>query len=408
MGLISLKKRRGGANAELAREESSAGQSPLYTAFDVPGATALDILEQGTVNILKLSASGKADPLPLINAGMLSALVITRTITGSYSIPTGSAATTYANGDPDAPYTSLADASLKFGGKVGDIAASGRSYSQWAREAYQGFQDDMTDVTLPAANSSGATVVTDFTHQIYYLVPVAALLDWPAGMVMMANKGVVVNLNTTWVPWADMLDLPSGGTVTVNSDSAQVDGVLQAVPANAAALPNHYLQYAHTLIEYSKALDNKKTKLDLAQGNDGDIMRIGLCVLTAAGVRDVSNSLGLQTVKFVKNGVDGGIDCSPSTLSFLRNLRARRLTAGQSAEVQVGANGYDGVIWLPLDVGGGRNWVPAAQLAALKVQLEFDASPPNGAEVIFMVEQMQALTVVAAGSATATQAAAGA
>jgi hypothetical protein len=213
----------------------------------------------------------------------------------------------------------------------------------------------------------------------------------------MANKRVVVTVDTQWTPWPNMLTLPSGDTVSVTSDECAVYAVCQAVPADAAALPAHYLQYAHTLIEYEKPATQAKTVLNLAEGNDGDIMRLGVAILLPNQTRDYQNTAGLQNVILKFNGVDYNVEVSPGVGTFLRNMRARRLTLGSqqaaAAETGVGATGTDGIIWLPLDVGGGRNWIPADKLADLRLELDFGSAPANGTTAAVIVEQIQQMVV---------------
>lgn len=395
MGLLTLKKK----NPAAALIDESPGETPRYTAFDLPGATSFDLIQQGSETIP--AAGGKANPLALINADLALGFIVHEELNVTYSIPTGSAATTYANADPDAPYTHLQNIAARFGGKNGDVDISGRGLRLWINEAYPAFQDDVTSVVLPGANSSGATVTDMQTHHILWFVPFAALLDWPEGMVNLANKGVLVNLNTTWASWVSMLDLPAGATATVNSDVFTVTLAGQAVPELQAAMPYHLLGYAHTLTEYSKAADKSQVRLNLAQGIDGDIMRVGMYVVLPSGVRDAANTAGLQSVERKSNGTDVGIDADVYVMTYLRNMRAKRLAgSAPAAETGVAATGYDGIIWLPLDIGGGRNWIPAAELADLRVQANFASTPAAGTLVYFIVEQMQSLAVTSATAAT--------
>jgi hypothetical protein len=400
MPLLALKgkQQQSPAEEELQREEQSPGQAPLYLPFDVPGNTALLVIPQGSIVVPSgAGASPKANPLPLINAGMLVGLILEETITGTYTLAAGTGAITYANSDPDAPYSHLQLVNIKFGGRNPAVSASGRALRAFLVESVPAFQDDVTYVSLPTGNSGTTSETVNFTHKIYWYVPIAASLDWPMGLVMLANKNVVVTVDTQWTPWPNMLTLPSGDTVSVTSDECAVYAVAQAVPADAAALPSHYLQYAHTLIEYTKPATQARTVLNMAEGNDGDIVRLGVSILLPNGTRDYQNTTGLNQVILRFNGVDYNVELSPGAATFLRNMRARRLTLASeqtaSAETGVGATGTDGVIWLPLDIGGGRNWIPADKLADLRLELDFGTAPPNGTSAAVIVEQIQQMVV---------------
>lgn len=403
MPILSLKKK---GSATAAAEAASPAPTPTWTLFDLPGSTSFEIGLDGSESIP--TAGGRSNPIDLENAGMLTAGVLHAQINVTYAQASGAAAVTFANGDPDAPYTWLEDFSMRFGGKAGDITAGGRSLHAYAAEAYPGFIDDTTSVALPAANTGTTTIVTPVTHDVYYLVPVAASLDWPAGLVMMANKSVNVTVATTWKDWTSMIAPSNGLTVTVNSASVTWRSLRQSIPLNAAAMPNSMLLYAHTLAEYTKAADKARTQVQLAQGVDGDIMRLGVMVLKANGTRDYTNSLGVTTIKLKKNGADYPIDSNPGTLSFIRNLRARRLANFATPETAVGGDGFDGLAWIPTDVGGGRNWIPAAELASLSVEVIFSSAPPSGTLVAVIVEQLQQLVVQSQQTVTAGTAAVGA
>lgn len=392
MPLISLKKKSASANLA-SIEATDPAQTPTWSLFDLPGSTSFNIGEDGSESIPL--AGGRSNPLTLTNAGMLAAGVIHAQVTVEYVQGAASSAVVFANQDPDAPYTFLEDLSLRFGGKAADINAGGRALHGWTAEAFPGFIDDTTSAVLPAANTGTTSVTTTVTHNIYYLVPVAASLDWPAGMVMMANKAVTVGAYAQWKAWTDLVtvDTAAGSTATVQSASFTWRSLTQAIPLDAAAMPGHLLLYAHSLAEYTKAADKTRTQIQLAEGVTGDIMRLGVMTILPNGVRDVANSLNVTNVKLKKNGSDYGIDCNPGTLSYIRNLRARRLANYSTPETGVGATGYDGILWLPLDVGGGRNWIPAAELAALSVEVTFASAPPANTTVAVIAEQMQSLVV---------------
>ena len=394
MALLSLKKKTNTAPAVAPVEEEKIQY--LASPFDELGNTRLLVQFDDTVPVPTSTQTPQAQPLKLVDSDMLIGVVLQETASITFSQPAGAAAVTWA--DPDAPYSHLANCLFRVGGTVPLVDVSGRDLRLWALEAYPDMQDDTTYAPLPGANTGTSTVTTTYTYQILYWVPVAALLDWPMGMLLLANKGVTATIQTTWAPWASLMNLGSGSTattITINSDTVQAYGVRQLYPADPAAVPADLLMFSHTLIAVKKPLSASTARIDFADSITGDLMRLGVVIENASGLRDVQNALGLTKVRLLTNGKNVDIDVTPSVSTFLRNIRARRLAGANLVNVEEGIATYgtDGAIWMGLDVGGGRNWLPSSKLSAARLELEFASAPPSGSQAVLLLEQLQQLVL---------------
>jgi hypothetical protein len=281
--------------------------------------------------------------------------------------------------------------------------ASGRSLYLLRQEQEQGWQDPVTAVSLPGANSSTSAVTSSGAVTVGSIIPVTPSMADLLGIVDLQADGLDVTLSQDWPSVSQIaatLSIPSGSSLTGVTGAQTAYAGMFKVPNVQTSNLAYYMSQAHRVSEVSMDIGGQSTvQYKFLRGPN--IRRVGFLFLTADGFRDVGNSLGLDTISFNIGNSDTPISLSPRAMTAFQSAAQRRFETplwmvGDYAEggtqgppairssAGMGCYWYDGTLGLQ-----GRDWIRTDNYPSESVNFtfEFAASCPAGSRLVVVLDR---------------------
>jgi hypothetical protein len=344
---------------------------------------------------------GNSSPVTFNSSDLLSLIYVETSLTLTFSQAASSAAIGIA--DPDFPYSAVGLQTIDSNVYRRVMDVSGRNAYLLRQEQEQGWQDPISTVSLPGANSSTSAVTSTGTIRVATLLPVTPTQADLLGLLDLQADGLDVTYAHHWltVPQiASKLNIPSGSSLTGVSGTSTVYAIMFKVPGVQTSNLAYYMSQAHRVSQVVQQIGGKSTiQYKFLRGPN--IRRVGLVLLTADGYRDVGNSLGVETISLNIGNSDTPIALSPTAWTAFQSSATRRFetplwmtgdyapgaTQGPPAIESpdgMGVYWYDGTLGLQ-----GRDWIRTGNYPSesVNITIQLAESAPDNAQLEVILDR---------------------
>lgn len=368
------------------------------------GQQQLPTFESQTFTVRKQLAQvnyGNSSPETFNSSDLLAYLYVEHNLGLNFSQAANSAAITIA--DPDFPYSAVGIQSVDSNVYRKIASISGRNVYLLRQEQEQGWQDPISTVSLPGANATGSVVASTGTIRAATIIPITPTDADLLGIVDLQADGLDVTYSHKWLSVdqiAAKLTIPSGSTLTSVTGSSTVYAGMFKVPQTKTSNLAYYMSQAHRVSQVVKNIGGLST-IEYKFLKGPNVRRVGLVFLTAAGYRDVGNTLEVENITLNIGNSDTPISLPPTAWTAFQSSATRRFetpmfqtgayavggtqgpTAIQSPD-GMGVYWYDGTLGLQ-----GRDWIRTGNYPSQSVNLtvELSTSAPAGAQMEVVLDR---------------------
>lgn len=343
-------------------------------------------------------AYGLSNAIELKNNDYLVEVVVKTSLSLTFAASTAATQVTIA--DPDFPYTAVGP--LTFTPATGDrlAYADGRFWELFMEYSRPTYWDRRTKVALPVTSTTEATTGT---LTVYSVIPVTVSRSNLYGLYLLQAQGNTAKIKQDWQSVAAIaaaLNIPAGSSLTGVTGTYQIAEILYSVPAvnpPTAGIPMEYLATDHRIINETDIPLVGLTKATKSFLQTGTILRVGLLFTTAAGFRDVGNSLGLTTIQLQIGNTQFPINIEEDYEDVMDQQSGRYnpdpLFRGEDAALAAPARhstSGDGIYWLDRTQNAPADWINTELFNnnTIALNLAFSTACPAGTYCRMLVESM--------------------
>lgn len=308
--------------------------------------------------------------------------------------------------DPDFPYSAVGPQIIESNVYREIAKLDGRSAYLLRQQQEQGWEDPISQVSLPGANSSSSSVTSTGQIRVATIIPITPTQADLLGIVDLQADGLSVTAQHNWLSTSQIaakLSIPTGSSLTSVTGSTTVYAGMFKVPSVKTANLAYYMSQAHRVSQITKNIGGKTT-VEYKFLKGPNLRRVGFIITNANGFRDVGNQLGLQTITLNIGNSNTPIALSPSAWTAFSSPGGRRFMSPQwmSGDYAEGASQGPpavkspagmGVYWYDGTLGlQGRDWIRTGLYTSesVNVTFEFDTATPAGSNLVVILDRYTA------------------
>jgi hypothetical protein len=353
----------------------AAGTGPLPFRLATRPVEIID----GTVPYV--TGGGPGTPLKIRNTKLLARLELETNLTVQFTQPAGAAAPTFY---PEGPMAILGVLDTSYSAADDPIQAHAWLLAILHELQYPAAPLSIT-APLPAANSGTQQVVTNESWSFVLPLDIVFTMHDLEGLILMANRNVLLELVANFAPENSVMVLPNGTTASA-SGTVTVRSARFEVPQPPNEMPD--LTQLHIVREYpNQWTSSGDVLIDLPR--NFTYARIIIAVLEG-GHLDTTNAGGLTRIQLRYGETYTQYNYSPNVLINRMQERYERLIGGNAYQ-----NGLQqipgGVYVLDLTDDWPRDAIDASQLSDFQLILSFTNAPPANSTIVVAVEQIEDL-----------------